>query len=213
MLGRVASRLLGGVLLSVVIPTIPGREESVARAIASYEDTLRGQKYDLVVIEDAPSWPAACNMGYEMSEGDLVHFSADDLEALPGWWEQASEHCLTHNELPAPVVLNHAPDGPWDNYMDGDDGQLTHFTRVPLMTRRQYEAIGPWPEDLDYCADVWVSERARTVGILTRMVHSYRFVHHWSQIGRIDTPEIIARSNARLLELRAEGFPRCESAS
>lgn len=213
MLGQVASQLLGGVLLSVVIPTISGRKESLARAIASYRQTLDGEPHEIIVVEDEPSWPGACNLGFEQSKGDVIHFSADDLEALPDWNTQAVAHCVVHNELPAPVVYNHSPDGPWDNFMDGGDGQLTHFTRIPLMTRRQYELIGPWPEDLDYCADVWVSERGRTIGILTRMIHSYRFVHHWSQIGRIDTPEVVAGANARLLEYRAEGFPRCESTS
>jgi len=194
-------------LLSVVIPTITGREESLARAIASYEDTTRECPHEIIVVKDEPTWPTACNVGFEKSKGDVIHFSADDLEALPGWWKEALE-VLFNDELPAPVVLNHSPDGEWDNRHDGAHGVLTHFTRIPMMTRTQYERVGPWPE-FQYVADVWVSERARTLGIETRMVHSYAFVHHWEQVGRDGSPEVLALADRELTRMRAEGLPRC----
>jgi hypothetical protein len=194
-------------VISVVIPTIEGRGESLSRAIASYEDTLAGESHEILIIQDAPTWPSACNLGFERAEGDVIHFSADDLEALPGWWEEAID-VLDRDELPAPVVLNHSVDGEWDNRHDGADGALTHFTRIPMMTRSQYERVGPWPE-FQYVADVWVSERARTLGIQTRMVHSYRFVHHWEQVGRDGSPEVLALADRELARMRAEGWPRC----
>lgn len=204
-----ATQLLGSVLLSVVIPTIEGRQESLARCIASYEDTLRGINYEIVVIQDAPSWPAACNLGAEKAHGEILHFTADDLEALPDWWMEPLEWLDEHDELPAPVVLNHSVDGEWDNAGDGADRTLTHFTRIPIMRRDQYERIGPWPEDI-YFADLWVSERARALGIETRMIHSYRFVHHWSPVGRTDSPDMLAHSHRRMDEMRAQGLPRCD---
>ena len=194
-------------MISVVIPTIEGREVSLARAIASYEDTLAGEPHEIIIIQDAPTWPSACNLGYEKAKGEIIHFSADDLEALPGWHSEV-RGVLDADELPAPKVLNHSRVGEWDNRVDGPDGALTHFTRIPIMTRSQYERVGPWPE-FQYVADVWVSERARTLGIQTRMVHSYRFVHHWSQVGRTDTPEITALAERELNRMRAEGLPRC----
>lgn len=196
-------------MISVVVPTISGREESLARIVAAYRDTLAGCKHQIIVVLNESSWPRACNVGYTKSEGDVIHFTADDLEPLPGWWQETLKRLESHDELPAGKVLNYSADGRWDNYMDGENGALTHFTRVPIMTRDQYERIGPWPEQLDYAADVWLSERARTLGIETRMLHSYAFVHHWSQIGRIDTPEVIARADQILNQLRAEGLQRC----
>lgn len=195
-------------MLSVVIPTLSGREESLERTISAYESTL--PESDLIIIQDAPSWPTACNMGYRKAKGGIIHFTADDLEPLVGWHEEALARLADRDELPAPKVMNHSADGVWDNAVDGPDGALTHFTRVPIMTREQYERIGPWPEQLDYCADVWVSERARVLGIETRMCHSYAFVHHWSQIRRIDTPDVLSRSEQRMNQLRAEGLPRCD---
>ena len=190
--------------LTVVVPTISGREESLARAIASYEDTLRdGPSHEIVLIKDAPTWPSACNEGYKKSKGDILHFTADDLEALPGWWEPALAHLKEHNELPAPRVYDYRPDGKFANEEDGEDGAITHFTRIPIMTRAQYEAIGPWPI-IDYFADLWVSEKARVLGIETRMVYGYDFVHHWSQIGRVDSKENLDNSGYALNRLRLQ---------
>lgn len=201
--------LLDDLMLSVVIPTIAGREDSLRRTVEAYNATLVGTQYELIVIQDAPSWPKACNAGYRKAKGDVIHFTADDLVPVRNWHPEALGRLAAFDELPAPVVLNHSEDGPWDNFMDGSDRQITHFTRVPIMTRSQAERIGPWP-DIYYAADVWVSERARSIGIETRMVHSYQFVHHWEQIGRNDGPEVQTAANAALAQLRAEGLKRCD---
>jgi hypothetical protein len=185
-------------MISVVIPTLTGREESLARAIQSYETTC--EDCDIIVIQDAPSWPTACNMGYEKAEYNIVHFSADDLEAHKGWWKEAVLWLEQHDELPAPRVFN--PDGQWDNAVDGADRAIPHFTRIPIMRTDQWERIGKWPE-FNYVADVWVSEKARTLGIETRMIHSYAFTHHWEQVGRRDSPSDMAQADAELAKLRA----------
>lgn len=192
-------------MLSVVIPTLTGREESLKRCLRAYRATSPLDT-EYIIVRDKASWPEACNEGYRRAVGDRLHFSADDLEPLEGWWEQALPWLDEHDELPAPKVLNHSPDGVWDNAVDGPDGAIPHFTRIPLMTRDQYERIGPWPE-FNYVADVWLSERARTLGIETRMFHSYAFVHHWSQEGRDDSPETLALADHVLSETRRAGLP------
>jgi hypothetical protein len=183
--------------LTIVIPTITGREADVARCINAYEATCPGA--ELFVVKDKTSWPAACNEGYRQSTGDIVHFTADDLEPLPGWWQEATAAMETEDVLPAAKVLNHSADGTWDNQGDGDH---PHFTRVPIMRRDQWERIGEWPE-FNYVADVWVSEKGRTLGIETRMFYSYAFVHHWAQHGRRDGPQDMAAAANTLTELRA----------
>jgi hypothetical protein len=188
-------------LISIVIPTISGREDSLARCLASYEDTLVGTDREIIIIKDRPTWPTACNEGYEQAKGDIIHFTADDLEALPGWHVDAIPMLVERDELPAPRVMNFSPDGQFDNPEDGADGEITHFTRVPTLTRSQYERIGPWPEII-YYADLWVSEKARTLGIETRMLYSYAFVHHWSGIGRVDTRANLNKAGEELELLR-----------
>ena len=172
-------------MLSLVIPTISGREESLARAVASYERTLGGVEHEIIVVKDEPSWPRACNVGYGMAKGDVIHWTADDLEATDGWYDSIPAF-LENDELPAPSVFDYRLDGKFSNAEDGLDGELTWFTRIPLCRRDQAERIGPWPE-IVYYADVWFSEKARSVGIETRLLHSYRFVHHWCPIGRVDS--------------------------
>ena len=188
-------------MLTVVIPTISGREESLARAIASYETTLEGVEHELIVIKDEPSWPRACNVGYQQAKGDIIHWTADDLEAMPGWYSDIPE-ALERDELPAPAVYDYRPDGKFSNEADGADGDTTWFTRIPICRRDQAERIGLWPE-ITYYADIWFSEKARAVGIETRLLHSYRFVHHWSPIGRVDSQQNLTRAWKEFEELRA----------
>jgi len=189
-------------VLSVIIPTLTGREASLRRCCDAYLATGPWDM-ELIIVHDKASWPEACNVGRRKARGDRLHFTADDLEPLPGWWREALPWLDEHDELPAPRVLNHSADGPWDNEGDGPDGALTHFTRVPLMRSDQWERIGRWPEH-NYVADVWLSEKGRTLGIQTRVFHSYAFVHHWEQAGRVDSPEHMAEAARVLSSLRAE---------
>jgi GT2 family glycosyltransferase len=189
--------------LSVVIPTISGREESVARCIAAYEETLFRKSHELIVIKDESSWPRACNEGYKKAQADIIHFTADDLEPLSDWWREPIRWLRYKDELPAPKVMDHSVDGKFANKEDGNNLDLTHFTRIPIMRRDQYERIGPWPE-ITYYADMWLSEKARTLGIKTRMFYSYLFLHHWSQIGRVDSKVNLDEAGFALNRLREE---------
>jgi hypothetical protein len=189
-------------MLSVVVPTISGREESLARTLASYEATLEGVEHEIIVVKDESSWPRACNVGYSRAHGDVIHWTADDLEAAPGWYDDIPAF-LQNDELPAPAVYDYRLDGKFANAVDGEDGALTWFTRVPLCRRDQAERIGLWPE-ITYYADVWFSEKARSVGIETRMLYTYAFVHHWCGVGRVDSQENLKRSWAEFEELCRE---------
>ena len=190
-------------MISIVIPTQTGREESLERALTAYEQTLEGWEWQLVLVKDAPSWSRGCNEGYLQAEHDIIQFGADDLEAQPRWFEEAYALLEERDELPAAKVLNHSADGFFDNWADGKDQEIVHFSRIPLMRRDQYERIGPWPA-VDYASDIWVGEKAFSLGIRTRMLFSYCFVHHWSQIKRTDTPTRLQAAERELKRLRAE---------
>lgn len=202
-------------MISIILPTISGREASLARALAAYREHTTNP-YEFVIVHDQPSWSTACNVGYARAAGEILHFSADDLEPLPGWDIEAVEWLGNHDELPAPVCLNFSADGKWDNEMDGPDKAVTHFTRIPIMRQDQHQRIGLWPRE-NYVADIWVSEKAKSLGILTRMIHSYRFIHHWEQTGRDDGPEVQAKAQRTLRKLRAQlpfrGLPHGEQST
>lgn len=186
--------------ISVVVPTISGREDSLARCLAAYRETLHDLPHELIVIKNARTWPTACNEGYAKAKGDILHFTADDLEPLEDWWVDALQALKTKDELPAARVFNFTTED-HDNPEDGEDGDLTDFTRVPILTRDQYERIGPWPE-IVYYADLWLSWKARSIGIETRMIYSYQFLHHWSGIGRVDSRANLDRAGEELRKLK-----------
>lgn len=188
-------------MISIVIPTISGREKSLASITDAYEETLAGVEFEIIVEKDRKTWPSACNMGYRRSSGDVVHFGADDLEPLPGWHQPAVAHLAHYDELPAAAVYDYDKDGVFNNADDGPDGAIVQFTRVPIMRRDQWQRIGAWPR-LIYFADLWLSEKARSIGIETRILYGYRFVHHWSQIGRVDSDKNLNDAWRKLNMLR-----------
>ena len=191
-------------MISIVIPTISGREDSYERCLESYRATT-DTEHEIITVKDGATWPTACNEGYAKAKGDIIHFTADDLEALPGWWQAATEMLAAEDVLPAAAVYDYfpPPEGKLANEEDGPDGAFVHFTRVPILTRDQYERIGTWPE-IVYYADLWLSEKARTIGIRTRITYAYAFVHHWSQVGRVDSKVNMDEAGFALNRLREQ---------
>lgn len=190
-------------MISVIVPTISGREDSLKTVVAAYEETLADVEHEIIVVKDYPTWPDACNEGFARSVGDILHFSADDLEPLPAWYKPALDWLDEYDELPAARVWDRVVEGPHLNTEDGGNQDITWFTRVPICTRDQYERIGTWPSII-YLADVWFSEKARSIGIETRLIFGYDFLHHRSDIGRVDSPENMDRSWRDMEVLRRE---------
>lgn len=193
--------------LSIVIPTITGREESLARMVAAYRERTPVE-IEVITPKDYPCWPAGCNAGFPETTGDVIHYGADDLEPCPGWFDSVMA-VFAAGELPAPQLWNFekGPGEPVNRAADGPPGVITAFTRVPTLTRAMAEAIGPWPI-IDYYADNWVSDKARVLGWETRVVEGYDFVHHWHPVGRLDHGDWVGRSVGRYNEERAKlGLP------
>lgn len=195
------------VKLTVIIPTINGRGDSLKRTLDAYKQSFMhtGFQWQILVMRDRPNWPTACNDGMIEATGDIIHFGADDLVPV-GDWLTPCLPVLDRGELPAAYCWNHEYTGDWhdaDNVGDGAPGDLTTFTRVPVLTRAMAEAIGPWP-NIDYYGDNWVSDKARTFGWPTRLVDGYHFVHHWNQVGRLDSAENVERSRVEYERLRSE---------
>lgn len=181
--------------ISVVMPTISGREESCARMVDAYVQRTKGYELEVINPKDFPSWPAGCNAGVlrVSSAADVVHFGADDLEPLEGWADAMLE-TLSRGRIPAPQLWDHEKtDTPPMNASDGMPGSITAFSRVPALLHEWVDLIGPWPL-MDYFADNWVSDKARSIGIETVVTAGYSFVHHWNQVGRLDKGDWVGRS-------------------
>jgi hypothetical protein len=188
-------------MISVVMPTILGREESCARMCELYRQRTPFE-LEIITPYGFPNWPAGMNDGIQRATGDFIASAADDLEPLQGWAE-AMISCLENNEIPAPQLWDYVKGGPPVNAVDGHVGDLTDFSRVPALTRRMAEQIGVWPE-IDYYADNWVSDKGRSFGYQTRLTAGYEFVHHWHQTGRLDAGDWVGRSEPLYRKARAE---------
>jgi len=94
-------------LVSVIIPTIKGREKLLEKAI----DSVKKQTYDnieLIVVDEGKPAPEQRNIGNSMAQGDFVALLDDDDEWLPDKIEMQMEMMRQHPECP--LVICHALD-------------------------------------------------------------------------------------------------------
>lgn len=170
-------------MISVIIPTISSRsdmfEDTREKYLRSYNDI------EVIRVLDFPTWASGCNEGFKYAKGDIIHYTADDLNPLDGWAEAVIQ-TLSNNDIPAPYLWNYRFGGRAWNWEDGNPGDIPPFSRVPTLTRKMADDIGTWPESLHYFADNWISDKGRLLGYETRLHSNYRFVHHWNPNGRLD---------------------------
>jgi glycosyltransferase involved in cell wall biosynthesis len=172
-------------LLSVVLPTISGREHWLGKALASISETV--DDYELLVYLDKPTCGVGWNLGIEEAKGDYVLLFADDLEAHPGWF-QAGTQALGEGVIPCPRILN--PDGTLQSCgtyaEEAENGTPSVVARVPLLTRCMAQTMFPI-FDNQYMGDHWITYRGKILGWPTLVVREMVFTHHFAMEGRIDT--------------------------
>ncbi len=71
-------------MISVVIPTVTGREDFFERCVYAYEHNT-ANPIELIIYKDLPTCGRGWIKGAEDATGDYVHFTADDLEPALGW--------------------------------------------------------------------------------------------------------------------------------
>lgn len=168
-------------MISIILPTMLGREDHLARCLSSIsKHTTR--KFEVIFMLIGNSWGAACAIAAEKAVGDYLFFFSDDMEVTEGW-EAALEICDA-GMLPAPAIYN--PDGTLQS--GGAWGELrphgmeVESTVLPLLSRAQYELLGPMPPI--HFADAALSDRARAAGIKIVVCHDYKIIHHNATEGR-----------------------------
>ena len=173
-------------MISVIVPTIAGRETWLERCAQSYRDTT--PDFEFIVMRDYPTCNQGWNAGILEAKGDFIHLTADDIEAQPGWW-QTGQKWIKKGYLPAPRILN--SDGTLqscgDTAEEAPTGTRTELTRVPFFSREQMDTFGIYPIiPTMYFGDSWVSHRARLHGCETVVVREMQFIHSFANVGRKD---------------------------
>jgi hypothetical protein len=184
-------------MISVVLPTIDGREDHLARSRAAYEATLRGvTDVEILVIRNQPACGIAWQLGAERATQPYLHFTADDLVPHEGWW-QAAVATADRGDVPAPLVRG--PDGGVEEL----GPETLGCTRIPFCSREQWQRIGPMVP-LHYYTDNWFSFRALRAGLRIADVPAYAFTHNWAQAGRLDAR--MAQDRAAFIGYMAGGY-------
>src|SRR5688500_15419632 len=94
--------------VDLIVPTIPGREESLERCIDSYE-RLTDADLNVIVVKNSPSAGEGWIQGMEQSSALYLHLSCDDLECMNEDWAKVCIETVDKGKLPCPVVFR--PDG------------------------------------------------------------------------------------------------------
>lgn len=170
-------------VITVVVPTVAGREVDFARCVAAYRQRSV-HELQIITLHDMPTCGQAWNAGAGQATGDYLHFSADDLEPHEGW-DAAAVATAGAGMLPAPRIVR--PDGRLDycgvHRRELPDGMPVEMSVIPFMSREQWERIGP-VLPIHYFTDNWISFRGRRAGYPTVVRRAFAFTHHWAEVGR-----------------------------
>lgn len=186
--------------VSVVVPTIRGREDSLERTLDAYRrNTPLDLVLQMIVVPDRPTAGQAWNDGAPQARGRYLHFTGDDLEPHPGWLDAALE-ALTAGWSPVPRVVG--PDGQLD--MCGTHGEFAIRTEQPDWTPCGVTTI-PFLKTVDYpgpCLPIHYGSDSHFSWLMAQrgarfaVRRAYLFTHHRHPVGR-------ARMIARALQDRA----------
>ncbi len=178
-------------MISIVVPTVKGRESYLEECKASY--AAHTEDYELIVVPDQPGCGKAWVLGADRAQGTHIHFSADDLQPHAGWWHAAQEVTDVFGFLPAPRILN--KDGTiqscggtdcWE--VEKPTGEQTDFSRIPFLSREQWDRIRPLVapilERTHYFTDNAIGYAAAHLSIKTGIHRSFLFTHTLADPGR-----------------------------
>lgn len=164
-------------MISIVVPTVDGREEHYARCLKAYEDHTEDE-FEIITIRNRPTCGLAWQEGADQAQGLYLHFSADDLEPFVGWDIEARDTC-ERGYLPAPTI--YTKDTGVEELMGvTPDG---FFSRIPFCMMEQWAEIGPMIP-IHYFTDNYFSWRGAQAGYPTVLAAGYDFRHHWADPAR-----------------------------
>lgn len=169
-------------VISVIIPTVEGREEHLEQCVAAYTGLAAGAyELDLIIEHDHPSCGAGWQAGLAHAKGEYIHLSDDDIVPQPGWHAPAIE-AVDCGFLPAPQVTDPRgyPQSRPQEGVFGKDWTPVDMSALPFASAEQMEKIAPF-FTAHYFTDDFISWRGARAGWQTVLRSEYRFIHWWAQ--------------------------------
>ena len=176
--------------LSIICPTILGRENALQAVMQAFKETTPGGA-EVIVPQNHPSVGQAWNEGAKKANGDVLLFTIDDAVPRPGWYE-AGLSVLEDWVIPSPTLW--LPDGTLEGAGTmgggmflplGQERTLCRSAGILLMFRRQWTAVGEFLPIHYYTDDDWTWRFAKLGGTLVND-HAYAFDHLHHHRGRSD---------------------------
>jgi hypothetical protein len=170
------------VSLSVVIPTIKGREALAQQTVAAFRAAMPGPDLQIVLVKERMTIGRAWNDGVPACEGDYLMLAADDIIPAPGF-EAPAMQAADQDYWPAPNLINADGSVLATGSMGGgwlltgcSDFAPVVSSQFPFMRREVWSEIGPSLE-IHYFADDYLAARARSAGLIPAYREGYRLTH------------------------------------
>ena len=132
------------ILISVIIPTVPGREDHYDRCVDAYLHRT-SSAFEFITERDHATVGLAWQAGAERAAGDYIHLTCDDLEPLDGW-DRAAVTAADAGFVPAPRVTD-AGTGELQSWpawgREHEDGTDAGFSAIPFLSRAMWEVVRP----------------------------------------------------------------------
>jgi hypothetical protein len=176
------------VLLSILVPTVPGRESKLARLLASLDAQTHGRHdVELLVLRDSRSLTIGekRNKMVQIARGEYVAFVDDDDAVAADYVEticksllQAAPDVLCFTV----AVMGHGPEKPCRFHPSFGHENLAHeYRRKPnhlMVWRRELAAAIPFPHVRRHEDDAWAERMATVASRVTtveRVLYTYQF--------------------------------------
>jgi hypothetical protein len=154
--------------LSIVLPTIPGREAEVARTIEIYEYRTH-VPIEWIIERGHDNCGAAWNAGAPKATGEVLHMGADDIEPETDQW------------LPAALWAFHNGHVPLGYVREDEIGTFGRdFARVVICRREWWEPV----IEQQYWSDNHFDDLMRAAGHTPEIAEGFDFYHRKSMVGR-----------------------------
>ena len=173
--------------LTIVMPTMSGRENELERTVAAYE-RLTPCPIEWVIERSGNTVAAAWNAGTAKATGTVLHCGNDDEEPETDLWLPAALAVLERDGIPVGWVREDVA---------GAFGR--DFPRMPICMRAWWQPLDP---RLHYWSDNQFGDLQAQAGRPVMVADGYDFYHRKSMVGRDESPERLARDRAVYESLR-----------